>query len=155
MTSPNRVVGLMSADQVRRVSIGNGIFVVPADALSRGYPRDAFVYSGISVFPLSLNFYGCDQRWSCCDRLGCSLSSFGRPSCLVAHSLALFIYLFCRRRFVCMVDSRNGLSILHFLLYLIILYILYYDMSLSDGSVCLSTRLARSCQIFLCVCFGL
>ena len=35
-----------------------------------------------------------DQGWSCFDRLVYSLSSFGRPSCLVAHSLAN-IYDFC------------------------------------------------------------
>ena len=58
MTSPNREVVLMSDDQVRRVSDDRWHFGVPADALSRGYPYDAFVYSGISVFPLSLRFYG-------------------------------------------------------------------------------------------------
>ena len=44
------VVGLMSVDQVRRVSIDNGIFVVPADVLSRGYPRTALVFGAYRSF---------------------------------------------------------------------------------------------------------
>ena len=135
MTSPNREVVLMSDDQVRRVSDDRWHFGVPADALSRGYPCDAFVYSGISVFPLSLFFYGCGRIWSCSDRLGCSLSSFGRPSSLVAHSFS-FIYLLYRRRFVCEVDSRNGLSILLFLL-------MYYDIMFIKTCPCQRILLVR------------
>ena len=44
----------MAVDQVRRASFGNGKFVVPADALSRGYPRIALCFGriGLSYIPL-------------------------------------------------------------------------------------------------------
>ena len=73
-----RVVGLMSVDQVRRASFGNGKFVVPVDVLSRGYPRIALCFGHIGLSYIPLLFYGYDRIWSHCDRLGSSLSWSGR-----------------------------------------------------------------------------
>ena len=124
--------------------------LVPVDALSRGYPRTALVYRAYRSF-LFPSISMVVTNMVVHDRLGCSLSSSGRLSCLVAHSLHLFIYCVDVHSSVWEMVGMVWLSS-SFLLYIMTLFLLCYVLV---RRICLSIGKAGAqlpvMSLFVCV----